>query len=410
MASTEPRAYLRFIVDEWPLIEAIYERTQRAAIRLHTLRELAAELSSLRTIERLIELGVIIPLPHSPAYEMGEMVQNLVAELKREHVLGLADEIRVYLEDLQKQTSGIVEALDSPDHEKLRRHAMALGSRIKAIQRQLRNNSQAVEDIATRAKTRRRYTPIHQRYAEVLEAWDSYVDPIREMVDPTGPFEALFEHLENELRHASRTILRHGGLIRERRNLDILLFRLQHLRGLLREHLAVAVDRLLPLVREIRRNSVIARGAAIALKQIRDGEWGAEALSAIFPMSRRVIPNAIAGPDVIEAFVADLQHFTPAVQDFAGPAEERIRAAPLFSADATLAELRGALPVPDLLAWLIGTCDPIADVDDLLDLYFNVLAPGSAFKAATGDPQQYESRTHRITARRVRVRGERSTT
>ncbi len=403
MAHSEPRRYLQFILNEWPLIDSIYERTRQRPLRPQALRELAKLGESPRVVDRLLEFGILVPLPNSPAYEMGDLIQTLLAQLKQEHALGLANEIKVYLEDLRDQTAGIVEALENPDHDKLVRHAEALQNRIKAIHRQLVNNGQALAEIVERAKTRQRSTTLRQRYAEVLEAWDRYVEPVREMVDPAGPFEALFERLERELKLALQAILTHGGLVRERLRLELLLFRLMHLRGELRRHLGEATELLLPVVREIRRNSVVARGAAVALQRLRKRELDGAALAALVPVCRRPTPAVAAGQEHLEAYLADLGSYCPAPQAFVVPAALDSRRPAPFDLEAAIAAVRQAGRIDDLLAWLVDSFGDQAEIDDLLELFFRILGRRAGFAVASGGRRRYETTTHYITAPSVAV-------
>ncbi len=269
MAKTEPRAYLRFIVDEWPMIEAIYERCQQGTLQPGTLQQITKESKIPNVTQRLLDEGIIVQLPDTPCFEMGDFIQNLINHLRQEHSLGLVGEIRVYLEDLEAQTRQIVAALGQTDYEKLFRHAGNLKNRIVSIRRHLHNNSEAVHDIVVRAKTRKGRIPLRQRYGEVLEAWETYIEPVQEMASPEGPFEALFERLERELKLAIQQLDSKGALVSERRNFEVLLYRLTGLRSELKLHLTESRNALLPLVRQVRRNSTAARGASIALKQLR---------------------------------------------------------------------------------------------------------------------------------------------
>ena len=403
MPRIEPRAYLRFVVEEWGLLDAIYERTRHGPIRTQTLYELAAQSRTQNVVQRLVENGIIVQLPNSPAFEMGEFVQDIMGHLKKEHSLGLADEIRVYLEDLDTQTGAIIQALDESDHEKLDRHARMLGSRIKTIQRHLNTNADALGEIVTRAKTRKRYIPLRQRYGEVLEAWESYVDPVREMIDPSGAFAALFERLENELQHAVRKLSGHGRLVTERRQFEVLLYRLMALRSQLSTHVTDAREHLLPLVKEIRRNSTAARGASIALKRLRQDGVNNVPLEEWIPVSRKIAPNAIAGVDEIEAYLADLGSYSPEPQTFVseprGSRQEIVQLEP----EDVLDDLRRELPVDDLFQWLVEHYDERAELDDLLDTYFTCSEPDAGLVVAGQGRGQYETRTHRIAAPRIRV-------
>ena len=410
MARVEPRAFLRFLVDEWPLVEAVYERGRHGPLRANVLREVAGLGTQPRALERLFELNVLVPLPHSPTFEMSDFVQDLVAHLKREHTLGLAGELRAHLEDLATHTSGITEALDNVDHDRLHRHVISLSTRIKTLLRHLDNNTAAVEDIVTRAKTRQRQIPVRQRYAEVLEAWDFYIEPLREMVEPRGPFEAQFERLEGELGNAMKRMESHGGVVKDQRDIEVLTFRLVQLRSQLKIHLTSTTEPLFPLVREVRRNSIIARGASVAIKMLRRGEMDGLSLTQLMPFCRREIPNAIADLGEIEAYIADLADYRPAPQPFpVAPADlELPPLRPPFDADAVVGRLRAEPRTGDLLGWLIDTCGEETDVDDILDLYFTVAGGESGLDATASTRRvQYETRTHRITAAKIAVRSAR---
>ena len=403
MPRIEPRSFLRFIVDEWPLIEAIYERTQTGPLRAQTLFDLADMSKTPNVTQRLIDMGVVVQLPHSPSFEMGDFVQDIIADLKKEHTLGLALEIRVYLEDLNRHTRQIVAALEEKDLEKLHRHAVALDSRIKTILRHLHNNTAAVDEIVLRAKTRRTYVPARQRYGEVLEAWESYVEPLREMVEPSGPFEALFERIERELAHATRKLAKLSGAIKERRIFDVLVYRLVQLRSQLKIHLTLTAERLLPLVREVRRNSAVARGATIALQRIRRDGFFVAPIPEWLPVQRKVAPNAVSAEEHIEAYVADISKFKPKPQRLITSGSLRAQSPRRIDPERVLGQLRDDLPVEDLLDWLIGNYDRTVDLDDLLDLYFMVRDQGKGLETVPDGRHWYETRTHRIEAPTLRV-------
>ena len=403
MPRIEPRSFLRFIVDEWPLIESIYERTQTGPLRAQTLYDVADMSKTPNVIQRLTDLGVVVQLPNSPSFEMGEFVQDLVADLKKEHSLGLAVEIRVYLEHLDHHTRQIVAAFEDEDFDKLHRHAVALDSRIKTILRHMHNNTAAVDEIVVRAKTRKTYIPARQRYGEVLEAWESYVEPLREMVDPAGPFEALFERLERELEHAVRRLAKHASAVRERRIFDVLVYRLVQLRSQLKIHLTLTAERLLPLVREVRRNSAVARGAAIAMQRIRREGLFVAPIPEWFPVQRKVAPNAVSAAEFIEAYIADLSKYKPKPQRLVTTGSLRAVRPSRVDTEKVLGALRQEAPIEDLLAWLIGNYGRTADVDDLLDLYFTVRDSGKGLETAARGRHWYETRTHRIEAPVLRI-------
>lgn len=404
MPQHEPRRVLQFLLNEWDVIEAIYEETRRAPIRPRRLRELAAAGTSTRIVDRLLEYGIVVPLPNSPSYEMGDVIQGIVSQLRDDHALGLADEVRVYLEDLNRQTLGLIDAIRAPDHDRLVRHIDSLQLRIKALRRQLLNNARALEEMVSAGKTRKRQLPLRQRYAEVLEAWDLYIEPIRVMVDPNGAFEVLFERLEGELKHALREVQEYGGLVSEKTRIELLLFRLMHLRGALRKHLAHTSEMLLPLVREVRANSVVARGASVILKKLQSGELTYDELADVIPLSRRAAPGVIAGREFLEAYVAALSDYEPAPQPFFAKTKPMASRPGLVDIESVRARIEREDSIPDLMQWLVDNYDASAGTDDLLDVYLSAAAPSRTRHVDRGDKIRYETRNHFVTAPRVIIR------
>jgi hypothetical protein len=237
----------------------------------------------------------------------------------------------------------------------------------------------------------------------VLDAWRSYIDPIREMVDPEGPFEELFGFMEVELHSAISRLAGLGGLIRDQRIFDVLLYRLIQLRSDVKRHLSVATEQLLPLVREVRRNSVIARGASIAVKRIRASGIQAVPIPEWIPINRRIEPTAIAADDHIEAYVAGLGSYVPEPQTFLQDREEKVEHPVRVDPESVSARLHADLPVSDLLQWLIDGYGGTAGVDDILDLYFTWTRGKADLRVRRGPGQWYETPTHRIHAPRLRI-------
>ncbi len=386
------------LVDEWPLIDAIFERSRQGVISPTTLQQLARESETPRIVQRLIDEGIISQLPNSPSYEMGEFVREVIEHLKREHTLGLAEEIRVYLEDLENHTSKIVEAIEQASAEALHRHVDLLANRIRSIRHHLRNNSTAMYEIVVRAKTRKARTTLLDRYAEVLEAWDSYVEPVQEMADPGGPFETQFERLERELIRASESVVSQGSLVSERQNLESLQFRLNAMRTDLLEHLRKSRELLLPLVREVRRNSVVARGASVALKKLRAEGIASLDLPNRVPINRRSSPTAISCTAAIERYLADVSEYNPEPVSFEYRSGDDVAPVRHISFDEVASRLTSELPVPDLLSWLIEVLGDTAGTEDLVDLFFSAQKIEDSVHFSDAGRREYETATHFIKA------------
>lgn len=400
MPGIEPRAFLRLLVDEWPLVEALHHACQEGTITQSAvwdrLRSYHPERSAAETqvlLERLQKNEIVVAVPGTEhRLELGEFVQMLIEHLLREQRLGLAQGVLAYLNEIQRLGKQLAQAANAYDDAALVRFGRALEQQIRDIIRQVNTNGEAIVELAARAKTDHVARSVRARYAEVLEAWDHYVEPLRQMVDIKQPFEQRLEGLEQQLRDHQRKLLTGGSLISRRELLERIEFRLLQMRSLLKRHFAEARELLLPLVQEVRRNSAIARGASLALETLR--KRGMRALPSPPGMSvnRRSGAGWIGSNPAIEQFMANLSDFRPSIVAFSERPEDQMPARRPLDSESVLSDVKAAAPIADLLAWLILRY-PDAPLDELLDVHDYVLA----FQARSihrRERQRYETITH----------------
>ncbi|MGH8501901.1 MAG: hypothetical protein ACREVE_05405 [Gammaproteobacteria bacterium] len=405
MLGIEPRAFLRLLVEEWPLVESLHHACQEGTItqtavwdrlRSYPAERSAAEAQAL--LERLQKNEIVVAVPGTEhRLELGEFVQVLIEHLLREQRLGLAEGVLAYLNEIQRLGNQLARAVDAYDDASLVRFGRALEQQIRDIIRQVNTNGEAIAELATRAKTDHAARSVRARYAEVLEAWDHYVEPLRQMVDINQPFEQRLEKLEQQLRDHQRKLITGGSLISRRELLERIEFRLLQMRSLLKRHFAEARELLLPLVQEVRRNSAIARGASLALDILR--KRGMRELPSPPSISRRSRTGSISSNHAIEQFVANLTGFRPRIVKLSERSEDQIPALPPLNSEAVLSDVKTAVPIADLMAWLILRY-PDAPSDELLDVHDYVLAV-QARSIHRGERRRYETAAHYLyTARR----------
>lgn len=403
-ARIKPSTYLNFLVSNYALIDAVFEHTQDGPVPPTALASLVRACGLEPSIVTQLEkYNIIQQIPGSTRYEMSDFVKGILSHLKQEHQLGLSETIKVYIEDLQYQLKKIRTALKEGDYPALNDHRNRLEQSIKRINRDINNNELAVDNLVTSAKLRKEESSLKQRYYQVFEAWDRYVEPLAEMININGPFEAMFETLETELRSSIRTVSGSGILVSERENFERLLHRLISLRSDMHDHFSRIQGRLLPLVESARKNSAVARGAAIALKALK--EHGTKVLTTFECPDVLTYPlDIFSGDDAVEAYLVGLRSFEPGEPDFPEPPEERRFFKPPLDIDEVLAKLNTLLPVDDVFLWLVDNYDRECEINELLDIYFMITRDDKQYELQREQRKRYETSTHIVTAPAFSIR------
>ena len=187
----------------------------------------------------------------------------------------------------------------------------------------------------------------------MLATWDEYVEPMIQLVSADGAFEQGVHRVEQVLMKLLGEQQRLGQLVDD----DLLLrthARILEMQTTAQLTLRKARELLLPLREEARRHNAVTRGAALALSAIRK--------KGLTPYRR---PRCRCSPvhrapfgtaSQVEAYVYALARFEPKPAQFPRASGKRKGEQPRAprSAREMIERCQQALPLPDLMAWLLN--------------------------------------------------------
>jgi hypothetical protein len=269
--------------------------------------------------------------------------------------------------------------------------------RVRDVLKKLDNDEQALVAVAERAKTSDRQIPLRQRYAEVLATWDEYVEPMIDLVNADGAFEQGVRKVETVLLKMLSEQQRLGHLVDD----DMLLrthARILEMQTSAQLTLRHARELLLPLREEARRHNAVTRGAALALAAIR--RKGIDAVpQAAMPLFTRPQSTFLGSASQVEAYVYALARFEPKPARF--PKAHKTQKGEAPRAPRTVREMlercEDALPMPDLMTWLLEQ-EPDGATDELL-YWFSRLSREKRFKRERLERREYHTHEHQVSLR-----------
>jgi hypothetical protein len=398
----DPKRVLRALAEHWTLLEPLCERFDAGTLSLVELRkQLAAQLPESTAVDitalldQWIRLDILVPVAKSPnRFELNAQIHDFLAYLRREHRLGLCLEIEAYLRHLERLAGYIKDAFEARDAADLARQLRLLDMRVRDVLKKLANDEQALVAVAERAKTSDRQIPLRQRYAEVLATWDEYVEPMIQLVAADGAFEQGVYRVEHVLLRLLSEQQRLGQLVDD----DLLLrthARILEMQTTAQLTLRRARELLLPLREEARRHNAVTRGAALALAAIR--RKGLDAVpQASLPLFSRAQSTFLGTASQVEAYVYALARFeaTPAQFPKAHTSRKGDASRTPRTAREMLERCEQALPLPDLMAWLLEQ-EPEGATDELL-YWFSRLSRNARFQRERLERRDYLTAEHQL--------------
>ncbi len=228
----------------------------------------------------------------------------------------------------------------------------------------------------------------------MLATWDEYVEPMIQLVSADGAFEQGVHRVEQVLMKLLGEQQRLGQLVDD----DLLLrthARILEMQTTAQLTLRKARELLLPLREEARRHNAVTRGAALALSAIR--KKGLDAVpQASLPLFTRPQSTFLGTASQVEAYVYALARFEPKPAQFPRASGKRKGEQPRAprTAREMIERCQQALPLPDLMAWLLEQ-EPEGATDELL-YWFSRLSRDSRFQRDRLERREYLTREHRV--------------
>lgn len=324
---------------------------------------------ALRAYGRLQRNELVVTLAKSHQLELNRHLLDYARQLLQEQTLGLADEVLVLVTDLGRLQLRLEQAVAHGDGDDLGRQAALIDDRLRRIIKHLVENELAIHALAERVRAAGDGQSLASRYAEVLDAFDRYIEPMLGLLDLQGAARTGFAQLEQSLGLLLVEIGITGRLHRQRERLIHLLTRLLELERLARESVRRCADALLPLRDQLRRSTLVSQAAARVLARLRRGHW--QQLDAQLPVLSADISSQRMPPHhQLLAFLGGVvklpSHQAPALADgdFSRPRPANV---PELAQVITRLQSAAAQGQP-LLQALLGHY-PQLDTDELLYLH-----------------------------------------
>lgn len=359
-------------------------------IRLHSVEQ--EELP--QTVWRnLRELQILVPVePGSEDYLLAEPVAGLLAYLQNEANPATPELIRGYVQSLETLGRRLSAALTAEDVSVVKLAFEEITVTLRRIYADLDQTHQAVLTEVANYKTERYRVSVREKFRRIVYWMERYVEPMIELVRADGPLRATFEDLERLLLQARDQALFADlpALERNRR----------HLRLVATHALRVFVQcrkEIQPLYDALRRSSLIAEGAALALQKLQNeglDAWGTAPLINICALRVQNVPGDGAIRLSLRRIVEHPPEPPPILDlEQEDPAPEALARRQWL--DSLPDRVRPSLPLADLLDWLVnehpdkGTPEVLAGLTELVfhvdfDARFQDVKPRT-YPTATGE-------------------------
>lgn len=351
--AANPQSFFRFAARYYRLLLDLFYR--REGFTEADLRNLLEGIASendpnpATVIDQLLSFGIIEPIPDATAtFELTAPVQNLLSFLLREHRLTSTKVLQVYLTDLGE----LREELDGAARQNLGHQAARalndIAQLIERIRQDSDSNREAIIGEVIKLKSNRERRTTRERFAIINHLWSRYLEPLRDLIDVKKAMDASLDDLHRSLTINGRTFALDGALHREFSRCSARLLRL---RREMTEGFYESIREVEPLYISLKKESELVRGASLALERLdRSG------LASLHLQEMMAIPvwriEGTFSDTSLEAFIHGVKGYQPGLSIPLTVTGEITR--PEFILPSELySRLEAALPVDDLLAWLL---------------------------------------------------------
>jgi len=369
--AANPQSFFRFAARYYPLLlDLFYRREGFTEADLRNLIEgLAAEgdPGPATVIDQLLSFSIIEPIPDATAsFELTAPVQNLLSFLLREHRLTSTKVLQVYLTDLGE----LRDVLDGAARQDLGHQAARalndISQLIERIRQDSHSNREAIIAEVIKLKSNRDRRTTKERFEIINHLWSRYLEPLRDLIDVKKAMDASLDDLDRSLTANGRTFALDGVLARE---FSRCRARLLRLRREMTEDFYESMREVEPLYISLKRESELVRGASLALERLDRSGLASLDLQEMMAIPIWRIEGTFSDTS-LESFLHGIKGYKPGISPPIVDTGEIAR--PEFILPSELyARLESALPVDDLLAWLLEYY-PEVGVGELVRAYGRV--------------------------------------
>ena len=348
-----PQFFFNFAAQNYPLLHDIFRRSggmNDAELSELIRRHRVGLESPAGLIEKLVNLKIIEPLPDATAsYEMTRTVAVLFRFLLQEQRLTSTAVIQAYLDELERAQADLDQAIRDDKHSLIERALDEITETMERIRQDSRANREAIINEVMTVKSNREKRTVSERFEKILHLWNHYLEPLKDLIDVRKTMDASLDSLERLLKQGTEQFLVDGALHREFIRCSVRLVRLR--RDMTADFLE-SMHEVEPLYVSLRQDSTLARGVARALERI-----GKEGIRSLNLPAELAIPSGWLREGLfdntdVEAFLHNVRGYHPQEPPVISLGTEP--PTPRFiQPDELIDSLRQALPIGDVLQWLL---------------------------------------------------------
>lgn len=359
-----PKSLIKALYDNYELVERLAIKSKESGSM--DFQDILSEartcykqdfLRANEALQQLQRCGILRSVDQDSAFMVQKNTKDFVLALAKEQKLGLADVVRVEIEQIQKLSDEIRIFLDKQDLSMVQSKSAQIMDQMEEIQSQLDSNRNAIINIIERAKSMPPDTPLNVRYGEVAECFDHYVEPMTQLLgnDSSG-FLNLTLGVESQLEEGIRlcSILT-GSQASWPRSMKNAQKQIRMLRAQIASNLALFQNDLAPLRNTLIKNNSISRSVVALLSKIRKKglRRSLNAKSLMLGGGQRGIRLSL-GPSIRE-YAGEILRYKPSKDSFPEPIENPGENIVVLRIETVLNDLQNASSGKSLLLWIKET-------------------------------------------------------
>lgn len=366
--ATDPQGFFRFANRHYPLLHDIFYRSDgltEADLRdLIESRRDNGDPAAVKVIDQLRSLDILEPVPDASAtFELTAPVRGLLSFLLRKHRLTSAKVIQGYLADLEELHNELDNAVRQNLGNRAERVLADISQLLERIRQDSRANREAIigEVLKIKSNSERRST--RERFEIINRLWSRYLDPLRDLIDVKKEMDSSLDNLDLGLIVGGKSFVLEGALAREFFRCRARLLRLR--RGVA-DDFRESIREMEPLYVSLKRESELVRGASFALEILDRSGVDCLALDELMAIPGWRFMGAFSDSS-LDSFLHEIHGYKPTLPAPL-PEFEEVSIKEFILPSEMFSRLEAALPIDDLLAWLI-TEYPDVEMSELVRAY-----------------------------------------
>lgn len=352
----QPSAFFNFAANNCDILLELYRHCGEQSIQesqaLQIIRRFTTPESPSSTylLEQMCKLGF---LEYSPGadmlYEMPHTIGKLIGYLLHEYRLTSVEVIQSYLHVLDRSCNELEYAAEQNNGDSVARILSETDDNIERMRSDSHNNRQRIIAECIKAKENRDKLSIRERFELINHLYEKYLEPMRDMIDVSKEMDSQLERMKRVFNSGSEVFMmeRHVRQLFERSSA-----RLLRLKRDIDSDFRESYRELMPLYERYRKDSMIASGAASALKEI--SNYGLRKLQLATRVGLCQFRTQGLIPDgELEAYMYNISDYQP--QCVTINPDQAADDQPAFISLNTLKQfLKNVTKIDDVLEWVLN--------------------------------------------------------